>query len=171
MGDGASDGRPGITAETNDDADIVKKVVDFPLTPNSEITFDWRYDAVPALGPETEQQFHDYVSIAVELDNGQDLTWLRSSHLDAGTHFHCPLAWWDTRETHYVLQGAEAPLGEWTTHTRNVLADYATAVGGAPPTRIVGVWFIGNSLFGRQRAAASFADVVIVDGDQRVTVF
>jgi Protein of unknown function (DUF3047) len=169
--DGASDGRPGITAETNDDADIVKKVVDFPLTPNSEITFDWRYDAVPALGPETEQQFHDYVSIAVEFDNGQDLTWLRSSHLDAGTHFHCPLAWWDTRETHYVLQGAEAPLSEWTTHTRNVLADYATAVGGAPPTRIVGVWFIGNSLFGRQRAAASFADVVIADGDQRVTVF
>ncbi len=169
--DGASDGRPGITAETSDDTDIVKKVVDFPLTANSEITFDWRYDAVPALGPETEQQFHDYVSIAVEFDNGQDLTWLRSSHLDAGTHFHCPLAWWDTRETHYVLQGAEAPLGEWTTHTRNVLADYAAAVGGAPPTRIVGVWFIGNSLFGRQRAAASFADVVIADGDQRVTVF
>ena len=169
--DGASDGRPGITAETNDDSDIVKKVLDIPLTPNSEITFDWRYDAVPALGPETEQQFHDYVSIAVEFDNGQDLTWLRSSHLEAGTHFHCPLAWWDTRETHYVLQGAEAPLGEWSTHKRNVLADYATAIGGAPPTRIVGVWFIGNSLFGRQRAAASFADVAIIDGAERVSVF
>jgi hypothetical protein len=41
--------------------------------------------------------------------------------------------------------------------TRNVLADYTTAVGREPPKRIVGVWFIGASVFGRQRAAASFA--------------
>ena len=40
---------------------IVKKPLDIPLTPNTQISFDWRYDAVPALGPETEQQFHDYV--------------------------------------------------------------------------------------------------------------
>jgi hypothetical protein len=169
--DGASDGRPGITAETDDDTDIVKKVLDIPLTPNTEIAFDWRYDAVPALGPETEQQFHDYVSIALEFDNGQDLTWLRASHVAAGVHFHCPLVWWDSRETHYVLQGAEAPLGEWSTHKRNVLADYATAVGGDAPARIVGVWFIANSLFGRQRSAASFAEVAIIDGEQRVNVF
>ena len=79
--------------------------------------------------------------------------------------------WWDSRETHYVLQGAEAPLGEWTTHTRNVLADYTSAVGREAPTRIVGVWFIANSLFGRQRAAASFANVVIRDGERQVSVF
>jgi len=169
--DGASDDRPGITADTNDDTSIVKKTLDIPLTPNTEIRFDWRYDAVPALGPETEQQFHDYLSIAVEFDNGQDLTWLRSSHLAAGTQFHCPLVWWDSRETHYVLQGAEAPLGEWTTHTRNVFADYTSAVGREAPTRIVGVWFIANSLFGRQRAAASFANVVIRDGERQVSVF
>lgn len=169
--DGASDGRPGITADTDDDTSIVKKALDIPLTSTTEITFDWRYDAVPALGPETEQQFHDYLSVAIEFDNGQDLTWLRSAHLEAGTHFHCPLAWWDTRETHYVLQGPEAPLGEWSTYTRNVLADYATAVGGEAPTRIVGVWFIGTSVIGRQRAAASFADVAIVDGTERVSVF
>jgi hypothetical protein len=168
---GAGDGRPGITADTDDDTEIVKKALDIPLTPNTEIGFDWRYDAVPALGPETEQQFHDYLSIAVEFDNGQDLTWLRSSHLAAGTHFHCPLAWWDSRETHFVLQGAEAPLGAWSTHTRNVLADYTTSVGREPPKRIVGVWFIGTSVFGRQRAAASFANVVISDGDRRVSVF
>lgn len=169
--DGAGEGRPGITADTSDDTSIVRKPLDIPLTANTQIAFDWRYDAVPALGPETEQQFHDYLSIAVEFDNGQDLTWLRAGHLEAGTQFHCPLAWWDTRETHYVLEGPEAPLGTWSSHTRNVLADYTSAVGRAAPTRIVGVWFIANSLFGRQRAAASFANVVISDGDRQVRVF
>jgi hypothetical protein len=169
--DGAGDGRPGITADTSDDTSIVKKPLDIPLTPDTQLSFDWRYDAVPALGPETEQQFHDYLSIAIEFDNGQDLTWLRAAHLPAGTQFHCPLEWWDSRETHHVLEGAEAPLGQWTSHTRNVLADYTSAVGREAPTRIVGVWFIANSLFGRQRAAASFANVVISDGGEQVNIF
>ncbi len=169
--DGASDGRPGISADTDDDFGIVKKALDIRLTPTTEITFQWRYDAVPALGPETEAGFHDYVSIAVEFDNGQDLTWMRSVSLPAGSHFHCPLPWWDTRETHFVLQSGAAGLGEWSSHTRNVLADYEAAVGRDPPSRIVGVWFIGNSVFGRRRAAASFADVAIIDGDQRVNIF
>jgi hypothetical protein len=169
--DGASDGRPGITVETDDDFGIVKKALDIPLTPTTEITFDWRYDAVPALGPETEAGFHDYVSIAIEFDNGQDLTWMRSVSLSEGSHFRCPLPWWDSRETHFVLQSGATGLGEWSSHTRNVLADYQAAVQGDPPSRIVGVWFIGNSVFGRQRAAASFADVAVIDGDQRVNVF
>ncbi len=169
--DGASDGRPGITAETDDDFGIVKKALDIPLTPSTEITFQWRYDAVPARGPETEAGFHDYVSIAVEFDNGQDLTWMRSVNLPEGSHFHCPLPWWDARETHFVLESGKTGLGEWSSHTRNVLADYKAAVQRDPPSRIVGVWFIGNSVFGRKRAAASFADVAIIDGGQRVNVF
>lgn len=169
--DGAGEGRPGITADTSDDSSIVKLPLDIPLTQNTQISFDWRYDAVPALGPETEQQFHDYLSIAIEFDNGQDLTWLRAAHLEPGTQFHCPLAWWDTRETHYVLEGAQAPLGQWSSHKRSILADYTSAVGLEAPTRIVGVWFIANSLFGGQRAAASFANVEIVDGETRTRVF
>jgi hypothetical protein len=70
-----------------------------------------------------------------------------------------------------VLQSGATGLGEWSSHTRNLLADYQAAIEGEPPSRVVGVWFIGVSLFGRQRAAASFADVAIIDGDQRVNVF
>jgi hypothetical protein len=38
---------------------------------------------------------HDYLSGAVELDNGQDLTYLWSSSLPIGTAFRCPIVWWD----------------------------------------------------------------------------
>ena len=91
--------------------------------------------------------------------------------LPEGTHFGCPLPWWDTRETHMVLQSGEDGLGEWHSHTRPVLADYTAAVAAEVPQRIVAVWFIANSVFGRQPGAASFADVVIRNGDDQLSVF
>jgi hypothetical protein len=168
---GTAQDEPGIHADTDDDTEIVRMAVDLPLTANTEFDFRWRYDALPALGPETEAQFHDYLSVALEFDNGQDLTWMWAKHVDAGTHFGCPLPWWDTRETHWVLQNGTEGLGSWHTHTRNVLADYEASIDLPPPQRIVGVWFIANSLFGRQRGAASFADVVIRNGESRTIVF
>jgi hypothetical protein len=168
---GAEDGRPGITADTNDDFGIIKMPLDLPLTETTELEFDWLYNTLPALGPETEAANHDYLSIAVEFDNGQDLTWMWSGSLLPGSHFGCPLPWWDLRETHFVLQSGKAGLGEWFSHSRNILADYQASVAGDPPTRIVGVWFIANSLFGRQRASASFSDVAIVDAGTSVEIF
>jgi hypothetical protein len=168
---GVGDGRPGLTAATSDDFGIVRKVVDVPLTAATELDFSWRYDALPALGPETEAANHDYLSVALEFDNGQDLTWFWSVSLPEGSHFGCPLPWWDSRETHMVLQSGEAGLGDWHSHTRRVLDDYTLAVSGEPPERIVGIWFIANSVFGRQPGAASFADVVIRDGETQVSAF
>ena len=168
---GAIDGRPGITADTDDDVGIVKMPLDLVLNADTRFGFEWRYDAVPALGPETSAQFHDYLSIALEFDNGQDLTWMWSAELPEGTHFACPLPGWEEKETHWVLQTGSEGLGRWFAHQRPVLEDYQAAIGGEPPTRIVGIWFIANSLFGRQRAAASFADVAIENGQSRTVVF
>jgi hypothetical protein len=168
---GTVDGRSGIRAETSDDVGIVKLPLDIPLTEDTAFSFEWRYDSLPAMGPETEAQFHDYLSIALEFDNGQDLTWMWSPELDAGTHFGCPLPWWDSRETHYVLTSGRENLGTWESHTRSVLADYRESISVAEPARIIGIWFIANSLFGRQPGAASFANVSISNGDTRTTVF
>lgn len=165
------EGRPGIHADTDDDVGIVKLPLDIPLTGATELSFDWRYDSLPALGPETEAQHHDYLSIALEFDNGQDLTWMWSPVLETGTHFGCPLPWWDSRETHYVIQSGRNGLGEWHTHVRRVLPDYREAIERPEPGRIVGIWFIANSIFGRQRAAASFANVTLSDGDSRTVIF
>lgn len=169
--EGTVDGRPGINAETFDDASIVKMPLDLPLTEETRFGFQWRYDALPALGPETEAQFHDYLSVALEFDNGEDLTWFWSRELAPGTHFSCPLPGWQERETHWVLQAGSDGLGQWFSHERPVLDDYRASIEGPEPTRITGVWFIANSLFGRQRAAASFADVVVVEGQERFAVF
>jgi hypothetical protein len=169
--DGTAKGGPGIHAQTDDDVGIVKKVLDLPLTPETTVSFDWLYESLPALGPETEAQFHDYLSIAIEFDNGQDLTWMWSKELDAESHFGCPLEWWDSRETHYVLQSGPEGLGEWHSHARNIVADYEASIDLPVPERIVGVWFIANSLFGRQRGAASFANVVISSDGVETSVF
>lgn len=163
--------RAGIRALPEISAGIVKRPLDIPLTPATRIDFEWRYRNLPALGPETEAQFHDYVSIAVEFDNGQDLTWLWSDHLAAGTSFRCPLPWWDQRETHMVLQHGQQGLGGWHSHSRPVAADYAEAVGGTMPQRIVGVWFINAGLFGGPGGEAVFANAIIRDGEQRIEVF
>ena len=83
----------------------------------------------------------------------------------------CSMPWWNERETHIVVQSGADGLGEWFQHRRSIKADYLTAVGGTPPARIVGVWFIINSLFGRQPAEAYFTDVVIEDAGAKIEVF
>ncbi len=93
---------------------------------------------------------------------------MRSVSLPIDSHFRCPLPWWDTRETHFVVASGEEGLGQWTSHRRNILTDYKTAVPGDAPSRIVGVWFIGVSIAGGKPAAATFTDVAIVDGLSRI---
>jgi hypothetical protein len=165
------DGRRGVWGNAASSAGIIKKAVDLPLDRSSEISFEWRYDALHALGPETDASHHDYSSIAVELDNGQDITWMRSPHLEAGTMFRCPLPWWDQRETHIVLSGGRDGLGEWQQHTRRILDDYEKAVGGVPPTRIVGVWFISVGIFDGTTPDTKYANVVLRSGGQTVDIF
>ncbi len=163
--------RRGIHAYTADDSGIVRMPLDLPLTEDATIEFDWLYETLPALGPEVDADSHDYISIAVEFDNGRDITWFWSGSLQPDMSFHCPLPWWDERETHLVLQSGGAELGDWHHHERRIAADYGNAIAGDMPGRIVGVWFIVNSLFGRQPAEAYFAEVVIRSGGQEVRVF
>ena len=163
--------RTGVRATPSNDAGIIRKAVDIPLNEDTLVSFDWLYEQLPAKGPETEAQFHDYLSIAIEFDNGQDVTWFWSGHLEAGTEFTCPLPWWDQRETHIAVQSGEAGLGEWHSHTREVLKDYQSAVGGALPGRIVGVWVINSGVFGDKPGEAIFANINVINGDEVTTVF
>ncbi|MFK8043533.1 DUF3047 domain-containing protein [Congregibacter sp.] len=161
----------GVRATPSNDAGIIRKALDVPLTEETLVSFDWLYEQLPAKGPETEAQYHDYLSIALEFDNGQDLTWFWSGHLEAGTEFTCPLPWWDQRETHVAVQSGEEGLGEWQSHTRSVLQDYISAVGGELPRRIVGVWIINSGVFGDKPGEAIFANITVRNGDQVTAVF
>jgi hypothetical protein len=163
--------RRGVHSITSGDVGIIRKPIDLPLTATTELEFDWKFVALPALGPETDAATHDYHSVAVEFDNGQDLTWFWSRELEPGTRFRCPLPNWDQRETHIVLQSGNPGLGEWKSHRRPILADYTEAVGGEKPARIVAVWFIANSYFGKKPGEAYFANVRLRDGERTVEVF
>ena len=162
---------PGVFIKTNDDGGIIKKKLDIPLTKTTEIDFSWLYRKLPAIAPETTLPTHDYMSIAIEFDNGQDITWYWSHSLAPETFYRCPLAGWDKVETHIVVQSGQDGLGEWHQHKRNIYTDYSTSVGGEMPKKIVGVWFIGNSIFGRRGADAEFANISVQDGNTQINIF
>ena len=158
-----------VTGDPKNDSGIIKLAVDIELTDTTLFAFDWNYVNLPAAGPETLIPGHDYLSVALEFDNGQDLTWMWSKYLPKGTHFRCPLPWWDERETHYVLESGQENLGMWQSHKRNVLADYSESISGEAPKRIVGVWFIANNIFAKQPALARFKELSI--SDNGITLF
>ncbi len=162
--------RSGVHGFADNNWGIIKKKVDLPLTADAEIGFDWLYTALPPDGPETDAQYHDYLSIAVEFENGQDITWFWSRFLEVEQGFRCPLYWWDERETHVVLQTGTEGLGKWYSHKRNIRADYVAHIGGEVPERIVGVWFIATSLSATP-ADAKFANVTLTGSGQDLTVF
>lgn len=157
-----------VSANLEDDVGIIKMPVNIELSESMLFSFDWLYHSLPAVAPETSVVGHDYLSIALEFDNGQDLTWMWSKFLAKGTSFMCPLPWWSERETHYVLDSGSDGLGKWKSHSRNILDDYAEAVAGDPPKKIVGIWLIANNLFAKQDASASFRNITLMDEGEQV---
>ena len=164
------DGHYTVIGEPTDDTGIIKAVLDLPLNRDTIFSFDWNYQAKPAAMAENNIPGHDYLSVALEFDNGRDLTWMRSDILSAGEHFRCPLPWWDLRETHFVIEDGTVPLSSWQTHQRNVLADYAEAIPGDLPQRIVGVWFIANNIFAKQPAKALFRNLKILQNGEELVL-
>jgi len=160
-----------VTARLENDVGIIKLPVNIKLSKSTQFSFDWLYESLPAAAPETSIAGHDYLSIAVEFDNGQDLTWMWSKFLAKGTSFTCPLPWWSERETHYVLDNGTEGLGEWKSHSRNIFDDYTKAVPGDYPRKIVGIWLIANNLFAKRNATASFRNILILDDGEQLFAY
>lgn len=158
-----------IHCHTKEDVGILQFPADFPLTDTTHLTWRWKVDKLPCDLPEDIQLTHDYLSIAVEFDNGQDLTYMWSGSLAEGTIFKCPLDYWDKVETHWVLRSNPANLGKWLSEDQPVKADYARAIG-TPPARIVRVWLIAVSVFQRSEGICDYADIELVDGERRLKV-
>lgn len=161
---------PELCCHTAGDVGILQFPVDLPLTPEVRLDWSWCVTELPSRLPEHIQPTHDYLSIAVEFDNGLDLTWLWSAELPVGTVFQCPLPWWDQRETHWVVRSGHADLGRWCAESRSLLADYQRAIGGTPPQRIVGVWLIANTAFQRGVGQCRYRGIELVDGSFRLAV-
>ncbi len=148
-----------LCCDTHGDGGILQYPVDLPLTDDLVLNWDWLVEQLPSRLPEHIQPTHDYLSLAIEFDNGLDLTYMWSSGMAVDTIFQCPLPWWDQRETHWVLRNNPAELGQWLSESRNVKADYQHAIGGALPERVVGVWLIANSAFQRGKGLCRYRAV------------
>lgn len=138
---------------------IVRRDVDLPLTETTSLEWDWLIENLPSSLPEDLAFTHDYISIAVEFENGRDLTYMWSAGLDEGHIFRCPLGWWCDWETHWVLRSGQEGLGAWHSERRMVAADYREALGEPLPQRVVRVWLIANNAFQRFPAKAHFRDI------------
>lgn len=160
---------PVIDAAASNDQGILRHPVDFPLTPDSVISWRWRLDEHPSAAREDRAMTHDYISVATEFDNGRDLTWIWSSTMAAGEHFACPVRLWSARETHYVVRTGADRAGTWYDESRHVYADVAESMG-PPPSRITAVWLIAVSTFQHGTARASFAAIKLDNGRESVTV-
>jgi hypothetical protein len=150
-----------LCCHTHADVGILQFPVDRPLTEDSALSWSWCVDQLPSKLPEHIEPTHDYLSLAVEFDNGLDLTWMWSVSLPVDTIFQCPLAWWKERETHWVVRSGTEQLGQWLSERRSLADDYRKAIGGELPKRIVGVWLISNSVFQRGEGKCRYRDIAL----------
>jgi len=162
----------GIDCRTKGDVGIICYPVDLPLADDLEIEWSWHVDMLPSALPENTEPTHDYLSVAVEFDDGRDLTWMWSCDLAVGTVFTCPLTYWRHRETHLVVRSGAADLGRDVIERRRIAEDCDLALCSPRPTRIVAVWLIANSAIQNSIASCRFIELTLssVSEAQRVAI-
>ncbi len=154
------DGKACIHCHTSGDVGILQKEVNLPLDPSTEISWRWCIDQLPITLREDTVPSHDYLSIAIEFDNGRDITYYWSSSLPVGTGYDCPLPNWAGKEYHVVVRSGQSGLRQWHDERRNLYEDYQHYMG-EPPARVVKVWLIANSIFQRGVGECDYADIVV----------
>ena len=147
-----------IHCHTNADVGILQKEVDLPLEESTEISWRWCIDRLPSTIREDAVPSHDYLSLAVEFDNGRDITYYWSSTLSVGTGYDCPLPNWKGIEYHVVVRSGNKGLGQWQEERRNLYQDYCQYMG-EPPARITRIWLIANSIFQRGEGSCDYAAI------------
>jgi hypothetical protein len=163
-----------IACATRADAAILHHDAVLPFLPDTRLEWRWCVDALPSALPEDSLPTHDYLSIAMEFDNGLDLTYMWSAGLAVGTVFRCPLPNWDQRETHAVVRSGTQQLGRWLAEERDVYADYQSMIAptatASAPGRVLRVWLIAVSLFQRGEGACRFESIALVNAAGKVLI-
>jgi hypothetical protein len=165
----APDGRPALGCDTHHDVGILQREARVELTPGTRLRWSWRVNELPSDLAEDTLPSHDYLSIGVEFDDGQDITYFWSAALPTGTVFRCPLPVWRDIETHVVVRSGPDELGRWLDEERDVYADYRRIVGG-PAREVVRVWLIGESVMQRGRGRCEYASIRLTNNDRTLEV-
>ena len=100
-----------IALRADANAGIVRRPIDVALRPDISLEWTWRVNALPSRVREDAFATHDYASIALEFDDGRDLTWYWSAALPVGHHYRRPLPRWRESETHVGARSGPQRLG------------------------------------------------------------
>jgi hypothetical protein len=146
---------------------LLMKDAALPFLPGTQLRWRWKIDKLPSEVAEDRLETHDYLSVAVEFDNGRDLTYYWSAELPTETGYHCPVPGWENRETHVVVRTGAASLGEWFEEERDLYADYQRHVG-EPPPGIVRVWLLAVTFFQRREGACEYGRIELANGAGRL---
>lgn len=150
-----------ICCHSDNNGALLVKDCEVPLHPGTKVSWDWRMEKLPSEVAEDTFPTHDYLSVAVEFDNGQDITYFWSCALPLETTFRCPIPTWTHRETHVVVRSGLEDIGKWLSEERDLYTDYAERIGGPMPEKIVKVWLIAVSIFQQTEGKCQFADIAI----------
>lgn len=167
-------GEAAICCHTHGDVGILQRKADFLLAPDTRLDWRWNVSSLPSQVREDAVPSHDYLSIAVEFDNGLDITYYWSSTLPVGTGYICPLPAWKEKEYHLVVRSGEDGLGEWHSQSRYPYADYqqrmGRKMGDRVPRHIVRIWLIANSVFQRGTGECAYAGIRLSNSSTSLTV-
>jgi hypothetical protein len=159
-----------VTARARETVGILRRPAEARLTSTLRVRWSWRIDELPSDLPEDTPLTHDYLSVALEFEDGRDLSWHWSSALPEGFAYRCPLDHWRHRETHVVVHTGRRDLGRWVEEERPVLADHRVAIGGRPPERVVSAWLISVAFFQGREGRGEFGRIELLDGGEVVRV-
>ncbi|WP_245283959.1 DUF3047 domain-containing protein [Bradyrhizobium sp. Cp5.3] len=156
-----------ITCDSAGSASIIERPLSISLASGPRLGWRWKIDQLPSAAAEDQAPTHDYLSIGVKFEDGQDLTYIWSEHLPQGMVFRCPLANWKPIETHMVVRSGKAELGTWQAFERDIAADYSVHIGG-PAKSISHVWLLAITPFQRRKGTCRYADIKISTADNAV---
>jgi len=153
-----------ILCTTHKNVSIIERPIGLPLTPGTRLNWRWQIDELPSVLPEDQVGSHDYLSIGIKFEDGQDLTYMWSQTLPQGEVFRCPLARWNGIETHMVIRSDKTDLGKWVSEERDVAADYAAHIGGSARA-LTHAWLLAVSVFQRRSGSCRYADIQLTTPD------
>jgi DUF3047 family protein len=156
-----------IICETTGCVSIIERPLSIPLISRPRLAWRWKIDELPSVAPEDQAATHDYLSIGVKFEDGQDLTYIWSEYLPEGKVFRCPLPAWNAIETHMIVRSGKTELGTWKGQERDIAADYSTHIGGSAKA-ISKIWLLAVAPFQRRRGACRYADIAVTTGDNTV---
>ena len=163
-------GKGNIDCWTHKDVGILQyPLTGQPLQPGLRLDWRWQVDHLPTDQPEDQLLYHDYLSVAIEFDDGQDLTYFWSSGLPVGKVFRCPIPGWHEIETHVVQRSGTEQLGQMLDEQRDIYQDYQTMIGG-DARQVVAVWLIANTLFNRGFGRCRIARMALGQPDRQQTI-